>query len=444
MRYGIIVRTGSDSASVPIAADCIRELRIGGDGADIDIRSFAEEFRKSGALPPRVALDFLIFAIAVYSADTRINRSAAHDEWTREITLSIPVQDEALWNSSQLTFERALNFLTGDRWTLSFRAASDGLSVEKPDDALSRPSKVSLFSGGLDSFVGALDIASSGEPALFVGHHAFDVSTSAFQKRAFEHVISQSADGQTVSLLRARIVASTDVFKLGRDENERARSLLFIAMGCVVAAGINVKSLQVSENGFISLNVPLNALRVGTYSTRTTHPHFLSTIERGLNEVGLELHLTNPYRHATKGELVKGCRVQDGLVSMAADTMSCAHPMQSRRTRGAPAMRHCGRCTACLIRRAALEHAFGEDKTEYTLKDLSAVPLRSDKAEGRDVRAVRLAAQRLAKAPDLATLIVLKSGPLPLGEYDLYAGVYRRGMDELWQIVENVKTIGAY
>ena len=38
--------------------------------------------------------------------------------------------------------------------------------------------------------------------------------------------------------------------------------------------------ILVPENGVISINVPLTVRRVGTLSTRTTHPYFIQEIQK--------------------------------------------------------------------------------------------------------------------------------------------------------------------
>jgi hypothetical protein len=243
--------------------------------------------------------------------------------------------------------------------------------------------------------------------------------------------------------MQCNIVAPRDAFGFGNDKEQRSRSMLFIALGVAAARGLGADGLIIPENGLISLNVPLNDLRVGSYTTRTTHPHFLSLLQDVLDTVGLAITLRNPYQFATKGEMLRDCAIQTHLADGAAKTMSCAHATESHWTKGAPFMRHCGRCTACLIRRAAFAFAFGADATSYTVMDLTDGELASNAAEGRDVRAVRMAAQRVVQRPDLAQFLILKPGPLR-GNHGRYAELYVRGMTELWRIVQNAQTRGAY
>ena len=68
--------------------------------------------------------------------------------------------------------------------------------------------------------------------------------------------------------------------KLPETENEksqRSRSFLFITIALLAMSGMkNCKKLFMPENGLIALNVPLDSLRIGSHSTRTTHPYYLT------------------------------------------------------------------------------------------------------------------------------------------------------------------------
>ena len=83
---------------------------------------------------------------------------------------------------------RLLNFLTGDRWTLGFRARPRRFAAV----VLPRPARLAspafddlaLFSGGLDSLIGAIDALEFGRIPLFVSH-AGEGATSDAQSTIF-------------------------------------------------------------------------------------------------------------------------------------------------------------------------------------------------------------------------------------------------------------------
>lgn len=112
--------------------------------------------------PSELGADMLVVAAHVHAADTRISRSTeSQDAWTREIRLVVPVSDPVRWTAAVPILVRALNFLTGDRWDVGFRKRAEGYAKLVPAAAPTLiPATfdgVSLFSGGLDSLIGAID-----------------------------------------------------------------------------------------------------------------------------------------------------------------------------------------------------------------------------------------------------------------------------------------------
>ena len=92
----------------------------------------------------------------------------------------------------------------------------------------------------------------------------------------------------------------------GNDNNTRSRSFLFIGYALFVMTGMdNINELLVPENGLIALNVPLDETRVGSFSTRTTHPFYLSLWNELLEGLGVNLSVKNPYWNRTKGEMAE-------------------------------------------------------------------------------------------------------------------------------------------
>lgn len=195
---------------------------------------------------------------------------------------------------------------------------------------------------------------------------------------------------------------------------------------------------MVPENGLISLNVPLDPLRLGTLSTRTTHPFYMARWNELLEALSLPARLESPYQFLTKGEMLAACMDQELLRETVDSSMSCSSPTKGRWT-GRP-IEHCGYCVPCLIRRAAVEAAFGADPTPYTLADLHTGALDTASSEGRQVRSFQLAAERVRDRPDIAAALIHKPGPLNDWPDNLseLAEVYRRGMAEVDALVRTV------
>ncbi|MCG2665734.1 Qat anti-phage system QueC-like protein QatC [Bradyrhizobium sp. GCM10023182] len=404
-----------------------------------------------GVYPSEVSIDILVLAAMVHAADTRINRvQTSQDAWTRELGICVPVSDPKLWTGQRTLLEKMLRFLTGDHWTVLFRARPEGMAdfVRRPVAGLQNHGFdcVALFSGGLDSLIGAIDRLQQGSSPLFVSHGG-DGAISKPQKDLFVEVASAYRNGNREPK-RVRLGMSfTDKISpgVGREESTRGRSFLFIALAAMAGSGLARHfSLEVPENGLIALNVPLDAVRLGSLSTRTTHPYYLRRWNELLSQVGIDGVIVNRYWNRTKGEMMDGCLNQDLLRALAGDSLSCAHPAAGRWVKSAAGRHtHCGHCVPCIIRQAAFDHAWGRgaDPTGYRV-DIHHDRLSTQTAEGRQVRAFQYAAARLTGRPDLARVLVHKPGPLieDLADLDGLAGVYSRGITEVGALLRDVET----
>lgn len=137
--------------------------------------------------------------------------------------------------------------------------------------------------------------------------------------------------------------------------------------------------------------------------------------------------------------MVKSCADRDFLRKEVGNSMSCSSPAKARYKKLSP--RHCGYCVPCLIRRASLKEGLGApDPTLYTVPDLTAQTLFTDKSEGENVRSFQLMARRLEERPELAGILVHKPGPLTdaLPEVGAYADVFRRGILEVAELLDGV------
>jgi len=451
-RHSFIARFGpADRVKVPLAQPDSQETTIdfvsSNSRFDAGLGSALEQLADFGLAPSEHAFDLLLLAAMVFAADTRVSRdSESQDGWTREFHLYLPVSKPELWQSSHNLVAGMLSFLTGDHWRFTFRPRPKDfrqIVTTELQEEFEKFSCVSLFSGGLDSFIGAIDLLANRQRPLLVSHY-WDGMTSQHQTVCSAHLERFFPKNQP-GLLRARVGFDNDLVKNVASENtQRSRSFLFFALGTLAASGVPGQTvLHVPENGLISLNVPLDPLRLGALSTRTTHPFFMARFNELLRHLKLSVELKNPYRHQTKGEMVAGCREQVFLKKVAKDTMSCSAETKGRYRGESP--RHCGHCVPCLIRRASLLHGFGADDTVYGVPNLAAQPLRTDKAIGRDIRSFQLMLTRLKAKPNLAKTLIHKPGPLTdfPDEIAEYERTFLAGIREVGGLVGKVVTTGA-
>jgi hypothetical protein len=447
MRQHVIIgRFGpGDRITIPTASgevatrlDLVASEKMLGHG----IGAALADLKKLRVYPTEVALDLIVLAAHIHAADTRISRwTESQDTWTREIRLVVPVSDPIRWNAAAPTLRRILNFLTGDRWRVGFRSRPPKFErcvPRGPAELIGPPfDSVNLFSGGLDSLIGAIDALETGVHPLFVSH-AGEGATSKSQEDCFE-ALRQHYAKLVPARLRVWMSFPKDLVRnVGAEDSTRARSFLFFALGIFAGSGLGPSfTLRVPENGLISLNVPLDPLRLGALSTRTTHQFYIARWNQLLTIVGIPGRIENPYWDKTKGEMVSGCANQELLQSLVPSSLSCASPTKGR-WKGL-ATEHCGFCLPCLIRRAAL--AASGDPTDYTLADLRAANLDTRHAEGKQIRSFQYAIDRLRSRPQLAKMLIHKPGPLYDNpeRLDALADVYRRGLDEVGTLLDGVK-----
>ena len=443
MRRRIFIRLGKTDVTPTAGAVDITIDMIDNFGTlDRGMNQLLERLFKLNVRPSEAAVDLLIVATSVYAADTGVSRQRyADDRWTRMIDLSIPVSDPGLWKGVTSDISGMLRFLTGDHWTFTFRSRPDehreiAKLPEKLD--LTDFTQVSLFSGGLDSLVGAIDLLSAGERPLLMSHYWGGDASSA-QNRLLGTL--KARNGNAFESIRAYIgFKKTDFAEAGSDKNQRARSFLFYSLAIIAADALgSTNKVFIPENGLIALNVPMEALRLGSLSTRTAHPYFIRSMSNLAHALGVNATLENPYRFKTKGEMVAECLDQTLLAELAPQSMSCSSPSKVRFKRATP--QHCGYCVPCLIRRASLKTGLGgPDTTEYFLENLDGKTFDSKTADGKDIRSFLFAAENLRRTPKRARYLVQKPGPLDRNELDAYVDVYRRGMAEVSDLLTGVSS----
>lgn len=343
----------------------------------------------------------LLLAIGVWAADKLLPRAAAPDAWTRKIGLEIPVSPA--WMEPVTHLAPVLEFLTGDRWHLSPRPVGPELGCRGKWPEAWSPDLVCLFSGGVDSLVGAIDFLEAGYRLLLISH--YDYGQLAGGQKALAAALARHYGPQRVRRLGVRVQFEAPELSL------RSRSLLYIALGLTAAAAFGDRvPLLVAENGWISLNPPLTLNRLGSYSSRTTHPYFLQHLQTVCRRVGLRHPLVNPYQGQTKGDMLAQSRCPELLRVLLPDTLSCAHPVVSRWNRQRQG--NCGYCFPCLLRRAAL-HRLGEDRGQDYLSDVLAdARLLRHRVRGADLRALLFALKTWEESGRRPEPLLLRSGPL--------------------------------
>lgn len=388
-----------------------REVATDGEVA----ASMLKAIGKIGLSPDQLAWDFLSIALAIVAADESCPRASSADGWTRMIELTVAVSNPKAWKKHIPILEDALAFLSTDRWTLKL---IDGGIYPKPKKTNERSEDcVCLLSGGLDSFIGALDLTAEGRTPLLV-------SQVAKGDKAKQKELAKLALAKHLHLQLNHNVQPPAGYS---ERSQRARSIIFIAYGVLAATCLDkykkgeAVELFIPENGFISLNVPLTPMRIASHSTRTTHPYYLGALQKLFTAVGLRVNLINPYGSKTKGEMLAECKEQKLLKSHAGSTTSCGRFARN-------AFKHCGRCVPCMIRRAAFQ-SWGRDPTpQYKYDKLGT---NDPKHSGfDDVRSMGMAVA-VVRQHGLDEWIGSGLSLVPSKERQEYADVLDRGIKEI-------------
>lgn len=379
-----------------------------------------------------IGLDFLYISLFVYGADRIISRSIGYDAWTREITLYVPVLEFEEWNDNKSLVKKLLNYLSGDKWNLEFRPrelTQTELTVKTKIHQTELENKISIerismFSGGLDSFIGAIDaLEVEKDNILFISHYGGGKGVKEYQDKLRDRISEKYSIGEE------RFLNFHAAARSGIEDTTRTRSFMFFCHAVAVATCFNNSiELLIPENGLISLNIPLTNSRLGSSSTRTTHPYYLEMFQTLLNNLKVKITINNPYQFNTKGEMILLCYNYDFLSDNISETMSCSHPDQGRLF-GETKTRHCGNCLPCVIRRASIKKAGIKETTSY----------RDVNYSNGEVSRINYNSYQigLSKFKEKYAFIYLqKSGPIT-SEIDKYADLYIRGMKELREVLNN-------
>jgi len=381
--------------------------------------------------PTKKSLDFLYFSVYVSVIDRLIKRSWFADNWTRNIEVSIPVSDTMSWLEAKGELEKALNFLSGDHWSLSFYDIQDGyfltdeLPLEENDKTYTN---ICLFSGGLDSFIGAIDLAEEDDNIILSSF--YDGHGALLEK---QNDIYQKIKGNKNIFLSQ--------FALNRiksnEDTTRARSVLFLGISMFLAINLGISKIITPENGLISVNLPLTTSRSGSNSTRTMHPYFISSFQKAISILGHNIEIDNPYIYMTKGEMLLNCKNKVLLNDLLKQTMSCSHPSM-RQYWHRKDVKHCGYCMPCIIRRASINkyNSSKDNGHDYGIDIFNEDELRLDQ-NGVIPRNVKAIIDFLALKLDKKEYRKLLNQSVKVENADLLVDMVDRGYNEIRQLIDD-------
>lgn len=393
---------------------------------------------------PEVYEDLFVIGISVFAMDKRISRRKFTDCWTRDISVSIPVLCYEQWSGTETQWNKTLGFLTGDKWNIQFRRCKKQYSQrENPNRVhleLHKCNCVSLFSGGLDSFCGAIKLLEDGLSPCLVGHNEYPKLRKKQQEfvDTFQSIYAEQNVKFVSFSANSRAPKTIEGEKLkGTENTSRGRSLLFLCAALSIA-GILGEDIPVyiPENGFIGLNIPLTNGRKGTCSTRTTHPFFLSGVKDILQTVGITNPIRNFFAYSSKREIVNLVKDKEAFKKHYMDTISCSHPCLARWNKKGhneyPV--NCGYCYPCLIRKSSLIDV--EDfKYSFEAERIAFLNKYGETEKSSDLRAVMSTVYRYKKLDDnMIRQMIGYAGSVDAETTEKFLNLYKSTMEDLMEL----------
>jgi 7-cyano-7-deazaguanine synthase in queuosine biosynthesis len=392
-----------------------------------------------------VAFDFLFFSVLIYNIDRFVNRHIFSLEgWTREINIiNMPVIHIDEFQHVKTQMDAAISFLTGDIWDINYCGSEGSLYQAKEDiknwGDVSVFEKVCLFSGGLDSLIGAIDELETmpqQKKLLLISHK--DLGKEGIDQNSIISIFSQQHfyDNRYAQIQTSVGIGKKDMGeRIARESTFRSRSLLFIGMGVYAAYKIGQDtSLIIPENGTIALNIPLMPSRRSACSTRTTHPTFMNRLQGILFEIGITNQMYNPCELKTKGEMVADSRNPDTLQQLVNASCSCAKRSHTHYwdTRGRN-IKHCGMCLPCIYRRVSLHMNGIDDARQYGTDVFNGQRFDVENLSQKSPRDFRTLLEFLRRRPSIERIEkeLLINGMCEVSRISEYAHVVDRTLDQI-------------
>lgn len=345
-------------------------------------------------LPDRY-IDLLEIAAYVFSADRLIPRGRSEavefQSWARNIEFHVPVRDVEFWSRPDVceVLCEALLFMSGDaEIRFCFSESRDrtcenlfsGGEFKLPQSE----ARVILFSGGLDSFAGTLEVLeSTREDVCLVSHQAshrlkrtqkalVDALKRRYPERLVHYVFPLNLHG-----IRAP------------EETQRTRGFLFCSVALALAHALDRSCIYVYENGITSLNYSRREDLLNARASRTTHPKTLALLSELFELLtGAALSVLNPFAHSTKADVV--ARILDSRsADLITSTVSC-----TKTFRDLGVATHCGTCFQCVDRRIA---AYASGAEHLDTAALYSTDIVRESIEGREEKTVLVDYIRQAK-----------------------------------------------
>lgn len=285
-------------------------------------------------------MDWLELMVALYATDIACQRGEGDLDWGRDIQLHMPLRDPTGMEPYRVALQEIFGDLTGDRLRIGFHQEQQPEKAPRYGKPWAQFDCVALFSGGVDSYVGAAQLLDEGRLPLYLSHGAgANTTPQKAARKALEKRFSKRPDAR---------VSTNQLDNFGESEDsQRARSILFMGAAAVIAAVAGVREIYINENGIMAVHIPMTTARWGSLSTKTAYPPIVEKIATVASQaLRAQIEIRNKLITATKPEVVALAK-QLSVDGALAQTASCWTWQRGRK--------HCGVCIPCLTRRISFE-----------------------------------------------------------------------------------------
>jgi len=284
--------------------------------------------------------------------------------------------------------QRTLAALTGDAYRIEVQARrsarDDGAAAWMEEDTPRPrgPLEVVPFSGGLDSFAGALHLIREGRRVVLVAQRS---------SPRIEPYVARLAAALVHEAKGKAIFAPV---WLRSEHRAREPGFLYAAISAAIAATAPRSTVRFFENGVVSLGLPLSASGLASRAARPAHPRVLAGLQQLFSALAERtIPVDNGFLFTTKAEVVRGIESDRGE-QWIATTVSCTRRVAKPHT-------HCGLCAQCIDRRFA---TLGAGARVHDPESLYAVDLLTGERPQGEPRAIVeayvRAANEIARATD--------------------------------------------
>lgn len=372
------------------------DFQLHGPHANVRLR-IDDLRRRLLEMEPELLTDWLEIATYVFAADCAVLRGGPAltnlgERWRRAFRLVIAVRQPGSWNNPERLYflREALQFLTEDSWNFDFVDLTNApriqqyLPLSQGGNDKPTPTTVVPFSGGLDSFAGAVRELSQGQGHVVLLSRQLGGLSDQRQRELAEKLRSRYPGRITHVPVH---VGLTEETKAG-EHTQRSRSFLLTALSAAASFMEQSDRLVFYENGIMSINLPIATHVVGARASRSTHPRSLMHLQQLARSIlGNSVTIENPFIWKTKVEVVR-----DLTDRPEADYIG--HTLSCSRTRELSYYKpHCGRCAQCLQRRLSTlgAGASGTDPAEAYAVDLVIGPRQAGEDRVMAVEMIRSA-----------------------------------------------------